>query len=177
VASVRRIVVGASGSPGNLPALRHAVALARAEAVTLVPVHAWVPPGGDLADRRQPSAELRKIWKDAAWQRLWRAVDAAWGGIPPGLSVEPRVVRGEAGPVLTAVAGEHGDLLVVGAGRRGAIRHLLWAQVSRYCLAHATCPVLAVPPTALAHEAGHGLNGWRFRHRVLAFDKAGSAPR
>jgi hypothetical protein len=28
--------------------------------------------------------------------------------------------------------------------------------VSRYCLAHAECPVVAVPPAILAREVGHG---------------------
>ena len=33
---------------------------------------------------------------------------------------------------------------------------LLPARVSRYCLARAHCPVMAVPPPALASELGHG---------------------
>jgi hypothetical protein len=37
----------------------------------------------------------------------------------------------------------------------------------RHCLAHARCPVLAVPPPDLAQHAGHGLRGWAFRHRGL----------
>jgi Universal stress protein family len=54
VSGVRRVVVGASGSPGSLRALRYAQELARAHNATLIPVLAWVPPGGDLADRRSP---------------------------------------------------------------------------------------------------------------------------
>jgi len=40
----RRVIVGASGSPGNLCALRYAEYLARATGATLIPVHAWIPP-------------------------------------------------------------------------------------------------------------------------------------
>jgi nucleotide-binding universal stress UspA family protein len=177
VSEVRRIFVGASGSANSLRALRYAAGLAQDEPATLIPVHAWVPPGGELADARHPSAYLRQIWRDAAWQRLWKALDAAWGGLPPGLSVVPHALRGQAGPVLTAVADRPGDLLVVGAGRRGAIRHLLKSRVSRYCLAHASCPVVAVPPAALAQDAGHGLRGWRAWHRALDAGRADLAPR
>jgi hypothetical protein len=45
-------MIGASGSPGNLCAMRYAEHLARAAHATLIPVHAWIPPGGHVADRR-----------------------------------------------------------------------------------------------------------------------------
>ena len=164
----RRIIIGTSGSPGSLQALRYAAGVAQEHDATLVPVLAWLPPGGDLADRRHPSGFLRQIWRDDAWLRMWTALEMAWGGIAPaGRLAEPRVVRGEPGEVLVAAACDPGDLLVVGAGRRGAVRHLISSRVSRYCLARAGCPVVAVPPPDLEHAAGHGLRGWTFRHRAL----------
>jgi hypothetical protein len=60
-----------------------------------------------------------------------------------------------------------GDVLVVGAGRRGSLRRMTGAGVSRYCVSHAACPVISVPPSALAAEA-HGLHGWMLRHRLHA---------
>jgi hypothetical protein len=57
-----RVIVGASGSPGSLRALRYAEQLALAHDAILVPVLAWVPPGEDLADRRGPSKYLRQVW-------------------------------------------------------------------------------------------------------------------
>jgi hypothetical protein len=69
--------------------------------------------------------------------------------------------------VLVHVACEPDDILVVGAGRRGPLAHAVACRVSRYCLAHAKCLVLAVPPPALA-QVGHGLRGWAFRHRGLS---------
>jgi nucleotide-binding universal stress UspA family protein len=168
VHGARRIIIGTSGSPGNLQALRYAAGVARDSGATLVPVLAWLPPGGDLADRRHPSGYLRQIWRDDAWLRMWTALETAWGGIAPaGSLAEPQVLRGEPGEVLVAAASEPGDLLVVGAGRRGAVRHLVSSRVSRYCLAHAGCPVVAVPPPDLDHVAGHGLRGWAFRHRAV----------
>jgi nucleotide-binding universal stress UspA family protein len=169
VHGARRIIIGTSGSPGSLQALRYAAGIARDNEATLVPVLAWTPPGGDLADRRYPSAYLRQVWRDAAWLQLWTALELAWGGIAPvGRPAEPRVLRGEPGEVLVASAGEPGDLLVIGTGRRGAMRRLIGSRVGRYCLGHAGCPVVAVPPAELEHAAGHGLRGWAFRHRALS---------
>ena len=173
----RRIIIGCSGSPGSLQALRLAASLARESDATLVPVLAWLPPGGDLADRRFPSSYLRQVWRDAAWLGLWTALEKAWGGIAPtGRPAEPQVLRGEPGEVLVAAASQPGDWLIVGAGRRGALRPLAGARVARYCLAHAVCPVTAVPPPALDQAAGHGLRGWAFRHRTLDVDRLAHKP-
>jgi hypothetical protein len=61
VAAVRRIVVGVHGSLGSLQALRYAAEEARARKVPLVPVIAWIPPGGDMAERTHPSPYLRPV--------------------------------------------------------------------------------------------------------------------
>jgi hypothetical protein len=100
--------------PAALQALRFAADLARDDDAALIPVLAWLPPGGVQADRRQPSVYLRKVWKEAAWQRLWNALDLAWGGLPADLRAAPAVLRGEAGQVLVGAACEPRDLLVVG---------------------------------------------------------------
>ena len=168
MSGVRRVIVGASGSPGSLRALRYAEDLARHSDATLTPVLAWVPPGGDLA-ARQPCPALVRIWHEAAWQRLWDALEAAWGMVPVDLSVQPFVQRGQPGPVLVDIAGRPDDLLIVGAGRRGGLAWLGHGRVGRYCLAHAPCPVLAVPPATLA-QAGRGLHGWALR-RGLSMDR------
>lgn len=164
-----RIIAGVSGAQGNLPALRHAVRLARGHDATLIPVLVWAP-GGEFACCGSPSGSLLHIWRDDAWQRLWDAFDAASGGIPPDVRTEPIVLRGEPGRVLVSFASQAGDLLVVGTGRHGGLSRLLHGSVSRYCMAHARCPVLAVPPPTLGLEAGHGLRGWAFRHKALNLD-------
>jgi len=171
VSGARRVIVGASGSPGSLRALRHAEDLARHSVATLTPVLAWTPPGGDLAARRQPCPTLVRVWHEAAWQRLWAALDAAWGELPLDVAVQPVVQHGQPGQVLVEIACQPGDLLVVGAGRRGTLSRMCYARVSRYCLAHAQCPVVAVPPAILAQQAGHGLHGWPFRRRAMTVDR------
>lgn len=171
--AVRRIVVGVSGSLGNLQALRFATQEARQRDVPLVPILAWTPPGGEMADRRYPSADLREIWRDAAWKRLWTAFDEALGGVPDDLRVDPKVIRGDAGAVLVDLTDAESDLLVIGTGRRGWLRRVLNKSAGRYCLAHAHCPVLAVPPSSLADSLGTGLHRpWPIRRHITMPDLA-----
>jgi nucleotide-binding universal stress UspA family protein len=158
-----------SGSAGSLQALRFAAELARSDGALLAPVLVWTPPGGELADRRAPCPVLRGAWTQAAWDRLWGAIELGIGGPPADIEFSPQIVRGEAGPVLSQLTGQPGDVLVIGAGRRGAARRLTACKVSRYCMGHAYCPVIAVPPAQLA-AAAHGLHGWLLRHRIQPGD-------
>jgi hypothetical protein len=112
------VVAGVSGSPGSVHALRYAASLARRHDTALVPVLAWVPPGGDLAEHKHPDPGLRRQYKQDAWQRLRGALGTAFGGLPHGVRTWPLVLRGAAGPALVSLASQPGDLLVIGAGRR-----------------------------------------------------------
>jgi hypothetical protein len=85
---VSRLIVGTSGSPGSLQALRYGESLARAHHAVLIPVLAWQPPGGDRGSRIEPSGDLRRACRDLACQRLRDALIAAWGEVP-----EPLVSR------------------------------------------------------------------------------------
>jgi nucleotide-binding universal stress UspA family protein len=138
VPTVRRIIVGVHGSPGSLQALRFAADEARQRDVRLLAITAWVPPGGDAAERRHPSPYLRKLWREAAWE-----VD---------------------------VASQPDDLLIIGTGRRAGFGRMMRKSVSRYCLAHARCPVLAVPPSALMDEMSRPLHSWHVRRHELIPD-------
>jgi nucleotide-binding universal stress UspA family protein len=171
VSGVRRVITGVSGSPGSLRALRYAAEVAKVRGALLIPVLAWVPPGGDLADRRCPSAYLRETWRKAAVERLTESIDLAFGGPPDDIVMRPAVLRGDAGLVLASAACEPGDMIVVGTGRRGAIDRMIGGHVARYCLAHASCPVVAVPPAEL-EQASRGFRGWAFRHRAVTPDDA-----
>jgi nucleotide-binding universal stress UspA family protein len=167
MSAIRRIIAGVSGSPRSLPALRYGATLARDHGAALIPLLAWEPPGGALANRRCGSKYLHGEWERAARQRLDDAIRAAFGGMLDEVWTEPVVACGEPGWVLVHAAGRPGDLLVIGTGRRGWPGRLAGGAVSRYCVAQASCPVLAVPPSALDLQARHGLRGWAFRHRGL----------
>jgi nucleotide-binding universal stress UspA family protein len=167
VFAVGRVLVGTSGSPGSLHALRYGEGLARALDAVLIPVIAWELPGGDRNYRIASSRELGQACRDLALQQLRDALMAVWGEVPEDQRVQPHVERGPTGWVLVNLASRPDDVLVVGAGRRGALGRLAFSRVSRYCLAHARCPVLAIPPPALAGELGHGRLVWAFRRRSL----------
>lgn len=161
-----RVFAGTSGSAASIRALRYARSLARDSDATLIPVYVWLPPGGDLADRRAPNPILRTVWQEAAGQRLRESMQVAWGGLPDDMDVRPVIVRGNAGKVLVDLASRPDDVIVVGAGRRGVLARICRGQVARYCVAHAGCPVLAVPPSPLERYA-------RLWPRVLAFRRHG----
>jgi nucleotide-binding universal stress UspA family protein len=166
MSGVDRVIAGTSGSPGSVRALRYAEVLARAHDAALLPVIAWVPPEGDRVPRPH-SGHLRQVWQDMACERLRDALIAVWGEVPDDPRVEPHVEQGAAGWVLVSLACRPGDMLVVGAGRRGALARMVSCRVSRYCAARAECPVIFVPPANLAREAGHGRLAWMFWHRTL----------
>jgi nucleotide-binding universal stress UspA family protein len=164
--STARLVVGVSGSPGSLTALVRAAGEARRRGAELWPVHAWEPPGGELAARRSPAAAVMvPEWERLARERLLGALRDVFGSTDCGLPGQALVARGAPGRALVQIAGREDDVIVVGAGRRGRLQRALWPSVGRYCLAHATCPVLAVPPSPLqtALEAVHRRNVLRLR--------------
>lgn len=157
----RRVIAGVSGSLRSLGALRAGVDEARLTGAPLVAVLAWVPAGGELAYRRAPCPVLLKLWEQAARERLNDAFDAALGGVPADVTVRGMIVRGRAGPLLTELADRRDDLLVVGCGRGNWLTSSVHGSVTRYCMAHARCPVLAVPPPEMIAEVRSRPRRWR----------------
>jgi nucleotide-binding universal stress UspA family protein len=162
-----RVIVGASGSPGSLRALRLAEALARAHHAVLVPVLAGESPASARLGRIQSSDYLSTECQDIAARRLRDALTAVWGQVPDDPMIEPHVERGPAGRVLMNLARRPDDLLVVGAGRRGPLDRMAGARVSRYCVAQAQCPALTVPPSALARALRRSPLTRLLRHKPL----------
>ena len=147
-----RVVVGVSGSPSSVAALRRGAEEAWRSGRVLVPVRAWEPPEGELVHARFPSPELAAVWEQRAGQRLAGLLAEVLGAEPclqpqqsaAGLRIEPLVVRAPAWHALPLLAAEPEDLLVLGGG--GQRFGLLRGRVRRRVLARAVCPVLAVPP-------------------------------
>ncbi|MEU8687673.1 universal stress protein [Streptomyces sp. NPDC048665] len=143
-------MVAVRGSLGSLTALGRTAEKAKQRQAELWPVLAWEPPGGDQAARRFPAAAaVVPEWERLARERLVGALCEVFGGMDTGLPGQALVVRGAPGSVLVRMAGRKDDILVVGNGRRGRVHRALSPSVGRYCLAHAPCPVLAVPPSPL----------------------------
>ncbi|GAA3775505.1 universal stress protein [Streptomyces chiangmaiensis] len=156
-----RVVVGVSGTLGSLTALRRAAEEARCRGAELWPVLAWEPPGGDLVSRHGPGTTVMvDTWQDLARQRMLTALTDVFGQAGPGLAMRALVARGAPGSALVEIADRESDVLVVGAGRRSLWHRACSRSVSRYCLSHAGCPVLAVPPSPLEAElaAAHRRN-------------------
>src|SRR5690349_44307 len=91
--TVGRLIVGTSGSPGSLQALRYADGLAYTHGAALIPVLAWQPPGGDRDELIPASAELRRTCRELARQQLRDALLAIWGEIPGNPWVQPCIER------------------------------------------------------------------------------------
>lgn len=128
----------------------------------MLAVLAWAPAGGELAYLRAPCPLLLRLWEHAARQRMQDAFSQAFGGMPDGVDIRHMVVRGPAGPTLVEVAGRRDDLLVVGGyGTRSRLGRAAHGTVARYCMVHARCPVLAVPPPDMIKEIRPWTHHWR----------------
>jgi nucleotide-binding universal stress UspA family protein len=154
-AVVERVLVGISGSLGNLAALHAAAGQARRFDAPLIPIAAWTPPGGETGNRRAPCKLILDLCEEQAGKSITDALTDAFGGTPPDVAVTSVIIRGAAGPSLVHLASKPGDLLVVGGGRSGTVSRLWHGSASRYCVRHARCPVLVVRPPEMITELRH----------------------
>ena len=167
----RRVIVGASGSPGNLCALRYAGYLARATGATLIPVHAWIPPG---RRRRRPAMPqflpTPRLEPDMPGSGCEKRSKLP-GGSRRRPDHRPGCGARRARPGAHRHREPSGDILVIGAGRRGTLARVFSGRVSRYCLAHGHAPIVAIPPPTLASHLRHSPLHWMFWHRPLTPDR------
>ena len=74
----------------------------------------------------------------------------ASGGIPRDVELRAAALDAAAGLGLAGFADRDDDLPVVADSQRSCIDRQWSGRVARYCVARATCPVLILPPPALA---------------------------
>lgn len=150
-----RVIVGVQDCLAGLQALRCAVTEARRRAAPLCAVRAWTfPYAGQSVGLRAWRQEL----VDEAALTVYGAFTTALGCLP--VDVDVRVVAPEGGSAraLVELADRDDDLLVVGDCQRRRLRRMRSHSVARYCVRHAVCPVLVVPPPALARVSPHDLS-------------------
>lgn len=147
----KTIVVGVDGSPDSGVALDWAAEEARLRGAPLQAVFGlWMPiaavPFGGAAVL-PPSDELRSFATEVLDAARQRAKETA-----PGIDVDTSLVLRPPAEALLDVSKDAG-LVVAGTRGLGTIGSLVLGSVSGRVAAHATCPVVVVPP----HEgAGDG---------------------
>jgi nucleotide-binding universal stress UspA family protein len=138
--------VGLAQSLAGLQALRYAVAEARRRGAALHAVRAW---RFQVAWR---GVEVDRLRREIAAEELHYAhgvFEAAMGGLPGDVRVLVAAPEGRPDRVLTDLASEWHDVIVVGGRTRR--RWLGW--LVRGCLRRAGCPVIVVPPPEIARSA------------------------
>lgn len=149
------VVVGVDGSPASFTALRWVLACRRRAELRLRAVRCWTPvlaQGWEAVVTAQPVPTVAEQEAQAK-RELAEVVAAALTWMPhavPRIVVQQRVVRSPAGPGLVSQAAD-ADLLVVGHSRHSM--EMLHRSVSWYCVRHASCPVLVLPPTMATRRA------------------------
>ena len=131
--------------PGS--AMQHAAALARLHnarliVLTVVPVHTWMTAVGVLGG----TADL--LYPEHAYAEQMRRAVAA---LPPDVSVEARLIRGEpARAILEEAERQRCDVIVLRSSARGRLSRLFGRSVSAIVERHSDTPVLHVGSSAAA---------------------------
>jgi nucleotide-binding universal stress UspA family protein len=184
-----RVVVGVDDLPVGLRALRTAVAQARLLQRELVAVRAFsIPPGREQLRATPPPGWPTYVpppespmavqhtfaaYEQEALTIVERAFGQAMGGSPHNVAVCPTAMLGSPGQMLVHAASRDEDLLVVGAPPRRRFRPFR-RSIGRYCLDHARCLVLLVPPTDLARTVDRMHRPWRWQDLDKLFADGGS---
>ena len=177
-----RIFVGVDGSLAGLRALRQAVSEARCRQVEVHAVHVRdVLPAsiGQVGMFGFTVPVSRDEYLDS--NRLDSAADAvivdslqhAFGGLPTGVTVRRVVCVGWPPRALANLGWRPGDLLVIGTDGGSRWRHPFRRSLSTFCIRHARCPVLVVPPDDLARTVRRRIRYHRSalpRHPWTEFD-------
>jgi nucleotide-binding universal stress UspA family protein len=144
-----RIVVGLRDTLAGYQALRYAVTQARLHHAKLLAVRAV---NGNAYGGASWSASL----EDMTARQLAETFAEALGGVPSDISLQVVSRQGPTGMVLVAAADRENDLLVMGGAGRHRLTGPWTGSVARYCARHAICPVVIVPPPALARTGRTG---------------------
>ncbi len=140
------VVVGVDTSVSGRTALEWAAAYARSTGARLRAVHVF-----------GPSAIEPTAWEPGAFPGIAylatagthdstrSQVQLAFDSLPPNLGWRLEFCEGPVGRTLVERS-ESAAALVIGTREHTGIERLLAPSISHYCLRHAHCPLIAVPP-------------------------------
>lgn len=156
VGQIDRVIVGVDDSSAGLAAIAAAVMLARGYRAQLVAVRAWalgLPRHGGRRLRHVTHPHVILSFSDteqraASTVLIGDAFKAAIGRMPADVTVTMKTPDSDPAVALVALASKPGDIIVVGTDGGHLVRHLIHGSVSRYCVKHASCPVILVPAPA-----------------------------
>ena len=143
------IVVGLDVSQASHGALAWAANQARSTGAELRAVHALLEPALMFASVGQLSVPTSLVGDDRVEQAYRDAVTAVWETVQPEPSWRLEFYNADPRSLLVAQS-ERAGLLVIGTREHVGWGRILNGSVSHYCLSHATCPVVAVPPMPTA---------------------------
>lgn len=141
------IVVGLDVSPASHAALAWAANEARTTGAELRAIHALLLPAAMLASVGWLSVPTSTAGADKAESAYRNAVTAMWEMVQPEPGWRLEFYNAEPGRLLVAES-THAALLVIGTREHVGWGRILNGSVSHFCLSHAICPVVAVPPAA-----------------------------
>jgi nucleotide-binding universal stress UspA family protein len=153
------VIVGLDDSPGSRAAHCWAAAYAEATGTDLCAVHVLNWPVGLSASAVKSSTRLYVPKQDVA-EPYWRGLHRVYHDISSPRKSALRFAQGDVGEVLVRLSA-NASLLVVGSRAPVPGRPYLYGSVSRYCISHASCPVVTVPESPSPVTAPISDSGWR----------------
>jgi nucleotide-binding universal stress UspA family protein len=143
--SHRGIVVGLDDSRSARTALRWAADYARHTGLALRAVHVLSWPFGVTTPGSDSKEAVRHVSFEEVEASYRASITAVFDEAHPRPDWLFQFARGDAGPVLVRQS-QGASLLVIGTPEHVGLGRLIAGSVGHYCLSHATCPLVAVPP-------------------------------
>ncbi len=165
------VVVGVDETPASRAALAFAMreAARRGSAVEVITAWTWTRTNDSVQGHEVPELERQRAQQiqDAAVALTLREVDAR-------PVVSRQVVEGDPGEVLLRVA-KDAAYLVVGTSRIDPLRLVSLGSVTDYCVRHAECAVVVVPPSATSHEEPRQTRSRPWQQHAFARQKSSAS--
>jgi universal stress protein A len=141
---IRRILHATDFSPASTPALKGAIAMAKANRARLVVVHVMAPPSLALPGEGYVSPALYESLERSARGQAQKRLDAVVARArKAGVRATARLLEGVPHELI-ARAARKADLLVIGTHGRSGLAKLFLGSVAGRLVTVAPCPVLTV---------------------------------